>query len=96
MEAAISNDAPKLTRWIMEQEQADKKREMAREAAENAKALTEQANEVLVTISPQEPPQVVEQSATEITPIVSPVADTPDSLLSNLWSLNLPFLSGIL
>jgi len=46
MEAAISKDAPKLTQWILEQEQADKKREMAREAIEDAKALTEQANKL--------------------------------------------------
>lgn len=46
MEAAISKDAPKLTQWILEQEEADEKREMAREAAEDAKALTEQANKL--------------------------------------------------
>ena len=46
MEAAISKDAPKLTQWILEQEEADKKREMAREAAENAKVLSEEANEL--------------------------------------------------
>ena len=46
MEAAISKDAPKLTQWILKQEEADKKREMAREAAEDAKALTEQANKL--------------------------------------------------
>ncbi len=39
MEASISKDAPKLTQWILEQEQADEKREMAREAVEDAKAL---------------------------------------------------------
>ncbi len=46
MEAVISKDAPKLTKWILAQEEADEKREMAREAVEDAKALTEQANKL--------------------------------------------------
>lgn len=35
-----------LTQWVVEQEEADQKRELAREAAEQAKALTRQANEL--------------------------------------------------
>ena len=46
MEAAISKDAPKLTQWVLEQEEADEKRELAQQAAEHAKALSEQANEL--------------------------------------------------
>ena len=33
-----------ITKWIVEQEEADQKRELAREAAEQAKALSDQAN----------------------------------------------------
>ncbi len=33
-----------ITKWIVEQEQADQKRELAREAAAQAKALSDQAN----------------------------------------------------
>lgn len=35
-----------ITQWIVEQEQADEKRELAREAAAQAKALSDQANQL--------------------------------------------------
>ncbi|GAB3050848.1 hypothetical protein [Spirosoma pulveris] len=37
---------PGLTQWVVEQEAADEKRELAREAAEQAKSLTQQANQL--------------------------------------------------
>ena len=37
---------PGLTQWVIEQEAADEKRELAREAAEQAKSLTQQANQL--------------------------------------------------
>ncbi|WP_381528755.1 hypothetical protein [Spirosoma soli] len=37
---------PELTKWIVEQEEADQKRELARKATEQAKALSQQANEL--------------------------------------------------
>ncbi|MCX6214885.1 hypothetical protein [Spirosoma sp.] len=37
---------PGLTQWVVEQEAADEKRELAREAAEQAKSLTQEANQL--------------------------------------------------
>ena len=44
MEAKFKDTA--IYQWISEQEEADQKRELAREAAEQAKALSRQANEL--------------------------------------------------
>lgn len=44
MEAQFKDSA--IYKWIGEQEEADQKRELAREAAEQAKALSRQANEL--------------------------------------------------
>lgn len=44
METKLAQDKGELRQWIIEQEQADQKRALAREAAEQAKALSEQAN----------------------------------------------------
>ena len=44
MEAKFKDGA--IYQWISEQEEADQKRELAREAAEQAKALSRQANEL--------------------------------------------------
>lgn len=37
---------PGLIQWVVEQEEADQKRELAREAAEQAKSLTQEANQL--------------------------------------------------
>lgn len=44
MEGVYAKDAAALMKWTLEQEQADEKRELARQAAEQAKALSDQAN----------------------------------------------------
>lgn len=46
MEGIYAKDAGALMKWTAEQEEADQKRELAREAAEQAKALSRQANEL--------------------------------------------------
>jgi hypothetical protein len=43
MEGKFTKD-PTIHQWVAEQEQADQKRDLARKAAEQAKALTKQAN----------------------------------------------------
>jgi hypothetical protein len=44
MEGVYAKDPSSLMKWTAEQEQADQKRELAREAAAQAKALSDQAN----------------------------------------------------
>jgi hypothetical protein len=44
MEGAYTKDPDSFKKWTAEQEQADQKRELAREAAAQAKALSDQAN----------------------------------------------------
>ncbi len=44
MEGVFSKGPAKVYQWVEEQEQADQKRELAREAAAQAKALSDQAN----------------------------------------------------
>lgn len=46
MEGVFNKDPAKTYEWILEQEQADQKRELARKAAEQAKALSDQANQL--------------------------------------------------
>lgn len=46
LEGVYAKDAGALMQWTAEQEQADQKRELARKAAEQAKALSRQANEL--------------------------------------------------
>lgn len=46
METKLSQDNGELRQWIIEQEQADQKRALAREAAEKAKAFSDQANQL--------------------------------------------------
>lgn len=46
METKFAQDKGELRQWIIEQEQADQKRALAREAAEQAKALSAQANQL--------------------------------------------------
>lgn len=46
MENEFTKDASKVQQWILDQEEAEKKREMARQAAEQAKALSDQAQEL--------------------------------------------------
>jgi hypothetical protein len=44
MEGVLSKKPAKVYQWIEEQEQADQKRELAKKATEQAKALSDQAN----------------------------------------------------
>jgi heme/copper-type cytochrome/quinol oxidase subunit 2 len=44
MEGVYTKDPNSFKKWTAEQEQADQKRELAREAAAQAKALSDQAN----------------------------------------------------
>lgn len=46
MEGIFSKEPAKVYQWVEEQEQADQKRALAKEAAEQAKALSRQANEL--------------------------------------------------
>lgn len=46
MEGEFANDSPKIRQWIEDQEEAEKKREMARQAEEQAKALSNQAQDL--------------------------------------------------
>ncbi|GAB3743471.1 hypothetical protein [Spirosoma lituiforme] len=46
MEGVYAKDAGAVMKWTLEQEQADEKRVLAREAAEQAKALSDQANQL--------------------------------------------------
>ena len=46
MEAVYAKDPGLFMKWTAEQEQADQKRELAREAAAQAKALSDQANQL--------------------------------------------------
>ena len=44
MEGVFAKDASKVQQWTLEQEQADQKRDLARQAAEQAKAMNAQAD----------------------------------------------------
>jgi hypothetical protein len=46
METKFAQDKGELRQWIIEQEQADQKRALAREATEQAKSLSAQANQL--------------------------------------------------
>lgn len=46
MEGIMEKDPIEVRKWILEQEQADQKRALAKKAAEQAKALSDQANEL--------------------------------------------------
>ena len=46
IEGQFSKDPAGVSKWIVEQEQADEKRALAAQAAEQAKALAEQANQL--------------------------------------------------
>lgn len=46
MEGDFAKDASKVQQWILDQEEAEKKRAMARQAEEQARALSNQAQEL--------------------------------------------------
>jgi len=46
MEGVFANDGSQVQQWTLEQEEADQKRALARQAAEQAAALTKQANQL--------------------------------------------------
>jgi hypothetical protein len=46
IEGLFAKDPAGVSKWVVEQEQADEKRELARKAAEQAKALSDQANQL--------------------------------------------------